>query len=254
MSELEELLGLARHAVTTAAATLARADHQKLKQVVAVELAGRETKIVADSKLEELLLAGLSGSRLPVLAEESGAVGDLGSGRCWAVDPLDGSVNYLRGSGPSAISVALCDQGEPLFGVLHNISSGQLSWGGPGFGAWTEGVPIRVSQTACAEDGILCSGFPARFDTRAPDALPAYFRILGRFAKVRMLGSAASSLLMVARGEVDAYYEERIMLWDVAGGVALVRGAGGQARLTGTGLQQPYDVAASNARVTVATP
>jgi myo-inositol-1(or 4)-monophosphatase len=42
-----------------------------------------------------------------------------------------------------------------------------------------------------------------------------------------MLGSAAESLLLVAQGGVDVYFEDGIMLWDVAAGLAIVEGAGG---------------------------
>ena len=40
-----------------------------------------------------------------------------------------------------------------------------------------------------------------------------------------MIGSAACSLVMVATGSVDAYWEEDIMLWDVAAGLPIVQGA-----------------------------
>jgi myo-inositol-1(or 4)-monophosphatase len=250
MNETGELLTLAKDVVRAAAAALA-AERGDTREILGVELGGRETKLAADRMLEARLLAGLATSGLPVLTEESGAVGDLAERFCWVVDPLDGSVNYLRGSGPSAISVALCDNGRPVIGVLQSIGSGRMSWGGPGLGAWTEGEPIAVSRIEDAERGILCTGFPARFDTRDGAALAGFAAGIARFAKIRMLGSAASSLLMVARGEADAYYEDHIMLWDVAAGAALVMGAGGHVTLTGGGLDQPYRVVATNARVTI---
>ena len=39
------------------------------------------------------------------------------------------------------------------------------------------------------------------------------------FAKVRMIGSAAISLTHVANGSADSYFENNIMLWDVAAGI-----------------------------------
>jgi myo-inositol-1(or 4)-monophosphatase len=42
-----------------------------------------------------------------------------------------------------------------------------------------------------------------------------------------MIGSAAMSLVNVASGHADAYFERNIMLWDVAAGLAIVKGAGG---------------------------
>lgn len=248
MNDVSGLLTLAK-AVVQGAARLLAADADGLRRVIAVELGGRETKLAADLMLDERLRTGLSASGLPMFTEESGATGDVSRGRCWVVDPLDGSVNYLRGSGPSAISVALCEDGVPVFGVLHSFQTGALSWGGPELGAWTNGAAITVSATARAADGTLCSGLPARFDTSNPTATAAYLSTLAGFAKLRMLGSAASSLLLVASGAADAYYEESIMLWDVAAGAALVRGAGGLVSLRGQGFEQPYAVVATNGRV-----
>jgi len=42
-----------------------------------------------------------------------------------------------------------------------------------------------------------------------------------------MLGSAAVSLVNVAKGSIDVYSEKNIMLWDVAAGLAIIQGAGG---------------------------
>lgn len=250
MSDREPLLALARDAVRAAAERIGGSGRQAGRQVVRVELEGRETKLAADQAAEETLLEKLAPSGLPTFSEESGATGDPRGGLCWVIDPLDGSVNYQRGTGPSAISVALCDAARPVFGVVFALASGQLSWGGPGLGAWTEGEPIAVSAIDRADAAILCSGIPARFDTGAT-ALTRYVETLARFSKVRMLGSAACSLLMVARGEADGYVEDRIMLWDVAGGAAIVQGAGGRVSLEGAGYDAPYRVTASNGLVEV---
>ena len=64
-----------------------------------------------------------------------------------------------------------------------------------------------------------------------------------------MFGSAASSLLMVAQGKVDAYYEAEIMFWDIAAGMALVEGAGGALNLTFRDLTSPCHLTATNSKL-----
>lgn len=248
MSDLHELLELAKTTVVAAAATVANADALQLKSVRRIELSGKETKLAADEVLEAAIVPRLMESGLPILSEESGITGVLDSGRYWVVDPLDGTVNFLRGAGPSAISVALCDAGTPAIGVIYRFDTQQLFWGGPGMGAWTGDRAIAVSTTERAEQGILCCGFPARFDA---DTMPEYFATLRRFAKIRMLGSAACALLMVAGGQVDAYYEDRIMWWDVCAGIAIVRGAGGSVEFDAVAPNEPHRVVATNSRLAV---
>jgi myo-inositol-1(or 4)-monophosphatase len=73
--------------------------------------------------------------------------------------------------------------------------------------------------------------------------------LVAPYAKVRMLGSAAVSLLHVANGSADAYCEQNIMLWDVAGGLGIVEGAGGKIVLRKAGGEWCYSVFASNPRL-----
>ncbi len=44
---------------------------------------------------------------------------------------------------------------------------------------------------------------------------------------IRMVGSAALSMCMVASGSADAYFEYGIHCWDIAAGDVIVREAGG---------------------------
>jgi myo-inositol-1(or 4)-monophosphatase len=64
-----------------------------------------------------------------------------------------------------------------------------------------------------------------------------------------MIGSAAMALAYVAAGRAEAYRESGSMIWDVAGGCALVEAAGGEARILGERIDRPLEVAAGNRRV-----
>ena len=72
---------------------------------------------------------------------------------------------------------------------------------------------------------------------------------LGDFKKVRMIGSAALSLALVACGKADYYWENKIALWDVAAGIALVEAAGGKVEMGATEDRLRRDVRASNGRL-----
>ena len=55
-----------------------------------------------------------------------------------------------------------------------------------------------------------------------------------------MLGSAAFSLCMVAKGAADVYMEDNIAIWDIAAGIALVLSAGGKYELKPSDKGQNY--------------
>lgn len=200
----------------------------------AVVFQGREPKVPMDQRLDDLLHSSLAATAVPVISEERGTDWQVLPEECFIVDPLDGSLNYQRGSGPSAISLAYwC--GEIAFGIVHRLDTDHHYVGGVDTPATCDGRPISVSTVLHRSAATVAGGIPSRFDTEAsrPDA---YFSTMLQFAKVRMLGSAAVSLALVAQGSIDAYSEQGIMLWDVAAGLALVRAAGGRVAVDRIGL------------------
>jgi myo-inositol-1(or 4)-monophosphatase len=246
-AEFRELLAVAENAAREAGAALKA--HRQQWRGVAAEL-GREVKVDADRRAEALILERLSrDAPMSILSEEMGWR-DQGGGSdtFWAVDPLDGSVNYVQGYPHCAVSIALMREGQPVLGVVDCFLLGECFTGIVGEGAWLDGTPIRVSQVANPARGILNTGIPASMSVEGA-AREALMRRLMHWRKVRMLGSAACALAYVAAGRADAYRESGAMLWDVAAGCALVAAAGGATRLSG--LEGPLEVVASNNVVTL---
>jgi myo-inositol-1(or 4)-monophosphatase len=254
MQPLDEWLQLARSAASRAGARLAGfADAQK--RYIHSRDNAREVKAVADVVLERDILQALAPAGLPILSEEAGLIaGRDDSQYRFIVDPLDGTFNFVKGLGPSAVCLALWQGERPCFGVVYSLADRRLYWGGPELGAYADGAPIRVSDTARLEHASLCTGFPVRFDFSSAAAAGRFMAAAGRYAKVRMPGSAAASLLHVACGAADAYAEENIMLWDVAAGLAIVAGAGGTIAIRRSGGEWCYSVAASNGHLPMEAP
>lgn len=247
MAEAEALLALAKMAATRAAARLLDGIAPGDRSYAHSKELPREIKAAADLVLEQEILETLQAAGLPILTEESGYVaGASGSDRWFIVDPLDGTFNFVKRLGPCAVSIALWQGQRPVFGVIYDLLLRQLAWGGPELGAFADDQPITVSAVSEFAQASICTGFPARFDLEDDAAMQGFIRLIRPFSKVRMLGSAASALLQVARGSADAYAERDIMLWDVAAGIAIVEGAGGATRRTQLGGEWRYDVVAAN--------
>ena len=163
------------------------------------------------------------------MSEESfDSFDDSDSGRRFIVDPIDGTVNYVRGIGLATVSIALFDDDQPLFGVLAIYPGGELVWGGPDIGSFHDGVPIKVSEQNKKAESILCTGIPARLDLTKKGQKEKFLGNITEFAKVRMLGAASISLFNVAKGSADCYVEQDVMIWDIAAGLSILIGAGGE--------------------------
>ena len=198
--------------------------------------------------MEQHIFGTLAVAELPILSEESGLIAsNHPSSFRFVVDPLDGTFNYVKGLGPSAISVALWEDERPIFGVIYSLSERQLTWGGIDIGAFVEGRRIAVSDTSEQALASICTGFPVRLDMDDEHSMQRFWRTVKPYAKVRMFGSAAASLLRVASGSADVYWESRIMLWDIAAGIAIVQGASGDYVMRHVGSEEwCYEVCASN--------
>ncbi|MGL4566058.1 MAG: 3'(2'),5'-bisphosphate nucleotidase CysQ family protein, partial [Halioglobus sp.] len=79
---------------------------------------------LADTESHALLQAGLRAldSSIPLLSEESPAADLAGRRhwpRYWLVDPLDGTREFLAGTGEFTINIALIENHRPVLGVLY---------------------------------------------------------------------------------------------------------------------------------------
>ncbi len=209
---------------------------------------GKDIKIAADVNSEEIIFKHLrEHSPFSILSEEKGFLPRENKEYMWIVDPLDGTMNYLRNIPLCCVSIGLWHKDKSLLGVVNNFNTNELYSGIVGEGAWLNDVGITVSDTRQKEEAVLCAGFPVHTDF-SPDALKNFIEDIRLYKKIRMIGSAALSICYVACGRTEVYYEKDIMLWDVAGGIPVALGAGGEAHYNITQREYSYNVHISNGK------
>lgn len=190
----------------------------------AVTAKGRQDLVSdVDRETEAALREGLTRAYpdTTFLGEEGGgAVGDL----TWVVDPIDGTSNFVRGVPHWCLSVGLLHRGRPVLGVIHDPNTNETFTGIAGAGARLNGDPIRVSAGRPLSEATLGLGFNLQSDRVRHAALIG--RLLARDCLYRFMGSGALGLAWAAAGRTDGFWEERIMPWDVAAGLAIAEAAG----------------------------
>lgn len=162
-----------------------------------------------------------------VLGEEEGAAGDSNAEHRWLVDPLDGTINYSSGYPYYCVSIALEVAGELAVGVVLDSVRDDLYTAVAGAGAWRNGAPIRVSETAELSQALLSTGFTANEDDIRANLTP-YGRGLRVARAIRRSGSAALDFCMVASGRSDGLWQVALKPWDVGAGTLILREAGGR--------------------------
>jgi len=162
-----------------------------------------------------------------IVAEETAAKAATGR-RTWIVDPLDGTVNFAHGIPVFCVSIGLVVDGAPTVGVIQAPQMNELFVGEVGRVATLNGKPIHASATTELADAVLATGFAYDIENLADDNLEQVITVSKKARGIRRLGSAAMDLAWVAAGRLDGFWEIHLSPWDVAGGVAVVRAAGGR--------------------------
>ncbi|MGB9359452.1 MAG: inositol monophosphatase family protein, partial [Acidimicrobiia bacterium] len=117
----------------------------------------------ADVAAEDLIRSMLR-DRFPddgIFGEEGGESAGS-SGRRWIVDPIDGTVSFVRGVPLYSTLLALVDDHGPAVGVICLPALGETVAAGRGLGAFFNGTPCRVSDTDDLSEALLtASAFDA---------------------------------------------------------------------------------------------
>ncbi len=160
-----------------------------------------------------------------ILSEEGGGR-PLENGYNWIIDPLDGTTNFIHGLPPFAVSIGLARGTELLLGVVHEVTQAETFTAVRGGGAFCNGKPIAATTCASVEDALVATGFPYYDYSRLPQFMQTLEYFMQHSHGMRRLGSAATDLVYVACGRVDAFYEYGLHPWDVAAGLLIAQEAG----------------------------
>jgi ADP-ribosylglycohydrolase/fructose-1,6-bisphosphatase/inositol monophosphatase family enzyme len=148
-------------------------------------------------------------------------------GHLWLVDPHDGTHAAAKGHRGSAVSIALLRKGIPILGVVFAYCApddeGDLFW-------WAEGLgPLRRNDREIKRTwAALPNGNMTVLISQDADCAASVNASVAHPMRFRGIPGIAYRLALVAAGEGDlAISLNGPTGWDVAGGHALLRGAGG---------------------------
>jgi len=184
----------------------------------------------ADRASHDFLMRSLPGliPGIPVISEESvdPTHGPANAdGLFWLVDPLDGTKEFLKGTGEFTVNIALIEHRRAVAGVVHAPAIGLTYFADLDHGAFrkqrTEApVSIRIQPAKLDRLRVVAS---------KDHAGPLVAAMLSRLTNVE-LKSMGSSLkfCLVAEGAADVYLRDvPTMEWDTAAAQCVVEAAGG---------------------------
>jgi myo-inositol-1(or 4)-monophosphatase len=185
-----------------------------------------EVDYAIERQLRAMLTTATPGAGF--VGEEDGA--EKGStALAWAVDPVDGTVNFTHGHPLVCNSIALLFEGRPVLGIIDSPFLGQRYWAVEGQGAFRDGDRIHASATDQISQALVAVGDYAvgtDADSRNALRLALTGRLAARVQRIRMHGTAAMDFAWLASGTIDALVMLANNTWDVAAGTVIAREAG----------------------------
>lgn len=152
--------------------------------------------------------------------------------RHWALDPIDGTVNFANALPLCAVSLALIEGGRPILGVIQLPFLNQTYTAAHGQGAFRDQTRrLTVATPARLRDAIISIGDYAvgvSAEAKNVNRLAVTHALAGEALRIRMFGSAAIDLAWVAEGITGATVMLGNKPWDTAAGVVIAREAGAQ--------------------------
>ena len=187
----------------------------------------------ADLRASNIIKEMLRGTGLPFVSEEDLPPDRSKFGRYWLVDPLDGTVEFVKRNGEFTVNIALIENKRPVLGVIYAPVFDQL-W-------WNDEQQVRHCEARNDERPftVLVSR-----SHRTPEVDEYINKVLLPQHPDLVIDSQGSSLKFVRLVEctADVYVcYSKTKEWDTAAADAILTAAGGRVLKISDGLPLEYD-------------
>lgn len=148
------------------------------------------------------------------------------SGRCWVLDPIDGTRGFISGTPTWGVLIALSDDNGPFLGMIDQPYIGERFFGTEGAGLMTgpQGTTqLATRPTATLDQAVLFTTFPevGSLQDRAG------FEAVAQHVKLTRYGMDCYAYALLAAGQVDLVVEAGLNAYDIQGPIGVVEAAGG---------------------------
>jgi fructose-1,6-bisphosphatase/inositol monophosphatase family enzyme len=179
---------------------------------------------IADKMINSIVIKEIS-KKFPkdVIVGEEESTGTYGMGRVWICDPIDGTAAYVWGLPTSMFSLGLVVNGVPVLGVTYDPHLNLMYTGIKGGNAFCNNKKISVSNSDLKNGIIAVTGSTKHIGDYK------YIKELSR-RKVRLasFSGAVYKCMLIARGKLVGYVEDRLNPHDIAASQVILECAGGK--------------------------
>lgn len=146
-------------------------------------------------------------------------------GPVWIIDPIDGTMNFVKQHRHFMITIGFFVNGIGKLGYIFDVMREDLFYAIADEGAWYNDSPLRKLKPIDIKEAVI--GINASWVT--PNRRVNHEKIIDLVKTVRgtrSYGSAAMEIAFVVSGKLDAYLSMRLSPWDIGGGIIIAKEVG----------------------------
>lgn len=149
--------------------------------------------------------------------------------KCWVVDPIDGTKEFIKKNGEFTINIALVENGSPILSVLSVPAQNKIYYAETNKGAFllenNEVKPLQVNQSITSTLRIVGSR-----SHQTPELLAYVEEQKSKFSQVDFVAAGSSlKFCLIAENKADVYPRlGPTMEWDTCAGQLIATEAGAE--------------------------
>ncbi len=147
--------------------------------------------------------------------------------RTWVIDPIDGTINFSRGSLIFGCQIALIIDKKPVLSFVHIKNMGLDFIAIEGEGAYLNGKRVFAKSQVPIDEAVVSLG---SFSTKDFELADYEFDLLKLVQKnimsIRLFGAACYDTISVVLGHTNSHIMFAKNLWDVLPGYLIAKEAG----------------------------
>lgn len=181
----------------------------------------------SDVRAEEIIVSEIK-EAFPddiIISEELNPDAEMGS-RCWAIDPIDGTMNYTRGIPLFGIQAVFMEDGVPKASCIHLPVTGE-TFTACEEGAFRNGKRIHVACARPLRECIMSLGdFSRKKELFRKAQAVVMSECYGDVARFKVFGAACTDFVYLADSRTDIHLRFVNKIWDFMPGLYLAQMAG----------------------------
>lgn len=196
----------------------------------------------ADTAANDIIVKHLIETGIPIISEENKNL-DYSKrknwDKCWIVDPLDGTKEFIKRNGEFTVNIALCQSGKPILGVIYVPVTKELYYADTIKKMAYKSIlddEHNLTRELFSEEDLISKSESNNELIRVvgsrshmnQDTLDYISSIENDFDEVEIVSKGSSlKFCLVAEGEADVYPRfAPTMEWDTAAGHAICNAVG----------------------------